>query len=333
MNKTMRLGVFAAGAALFIYLVAHIGLRQLAADAHAVGWMILPIVLAWGVVFALSTAGWRFTMNDAARRPAFWSTWAMLTSGSALNFVTPFVNVGGEPFKAATLAGWLPPRRAATSVMLHWLLRTLGQMLFWLTALVVALVTYAHGALEITVLICAMAGVSSLVLLVWTVHKSGGLETTLRILGRLPVLNRLARALAARRDTLVEMDRQIVEFYHASPGRFFRAVACEYLARLVSVSEYYFIFLALGLSAGYREALLVSGLQSLAHNLTFFVPFEVGTKEAITYLLFARIGLDPGLGLFAAIVTRLRDMLWIGFGLLLVWVAGRPRPAPVNPLP
>ena len=142
-----------------------------------------------------------------------------------------------------------------------------------------------------------------------------------------------ARALAARRETIVEMDRQIVEFYHASPGRFVRAVACEYLARMVSAFEYYFIFLALGLSAGYQEALLVSGLQSLAHNMTFFVPFEVGSKEAITYLLFARLGLDPGLGVFAAIVTRLRDMLWIGFGLLLVWVAGRPRPAAAGSVP
>jgi Lysylphosphatidylglycerol synthase TM region len=261
MSKRLRAAVFAAGAVLFIYLIAHIGLRQLAADARAVGWMMVPIVLVWGVVYLLSTAGWRFTMDGEARRPAFWPTWTMLTSSFALNFVTPFVNVGGEPFKAAALSGWLPPRRAATSVMLHWLLRTLGQMLFWLTALIVALVTYAHGALEITVLLGAMAGVSGLVLLLWTVHRSGGLEATVRILGKLPVLNRLARALAARRDTIVEMDRQIVEFYHASPGRFFRAVGCEYLARLVSACEYYFIFVALGLAAGYREALLVSGLQ------------------------------------------------------------------------
>jgi len=333
MSKTMRAAIFAAGATLFIYLVAHIGVRQLAADARTVGWMIVPIVLVWSVVYLLSTAGWRFTFNHEARRPAFWPTWTMLTSSFALNFVTPFVNVGGEPFKAATLSGWLPPRRAATSVMLHWLLRTLGQMLFWLTALVVALISYAHGALEVTVLLCAMAGVTGLMLLVWTVHRSGGLETAVRVLDKLPVLRRLARTLAARRETIVEMDRQIVEFYHASPGRFVRAVGCEYLARLVSAFEYYFIFLALGLSAGYREALLVSGLQSLAHNMTFFVPFEVGSKEAITYLLFARLGLDPGLGLFAAIVTRLRDMLWIGFGLLLVWVAGRPRPAAVNSVP
>ena len=333
MTRTMRLGVFAAGATLFIYLVAHIGVRQLAADARGVGWMIVPIVLVWSVVYLLSTAGWRFTFDGEARRPAFWPTWTMLTSGFALNFVTPFVNVGGEPFKAATLSGWLPPRRAATSVMLHWLLRTLGQMLFWLSALVVALVTYAHGALEITVLLCAVASVTGLALLLLTVHRGGGLETAARLLGRLPLLNRLARALEARRETIVEMDRQIVEFYHTSPGLFVRAVACEYLARMVSAFEYYFIFLALGLSAGYQEALLVSGLQSLAHNMTFFVPFEVGSKEAITYLLFARLGLDPGLGVFAAIVTRLRDMLWIGFGLLLVWVAGRPRPAAAGSVP
>jgi uncharacterized protein (TIRG00374 family) len=330
MNRTGRVAVFAAGAALFIYLVAHIGLQQLAADAHAIGWMIVPILLVWVVVYLLNTTAWRLTMVGEPRRPAFWPTWTMLISGFALNFVTPLVNLGGEPFKVAALSGWLPPHRAATSVILHWLLRTFGQLLFWLTALGIALAFYAHGPLEVAVLSGGIIAVGGLLFLVWTIHRSGGLETTVRILGRVPLLRRLAGALAARRDTIVEMDRQIMDFYHASPERFFRAVGCEYLSRLVGAVEYYLIFLSLGLPAGYVEAMLVMALQALALNLVFFVPFEVGTKEAVTYLLFARLGLSPDLGVFAAIVTRLRDMLWISFGLLLVWFAGRPRPAPAN---
>jgi hypothetical protein len=53
----------------------------------------------------------------------------------------------------------------------------------------------------------------------------------------------------------------------------------------------------------------------------------VGVKEGALYLLFQLLGLDPTLGVYTAIVSRLRDIAWIGVGVGLVWVAGR-RTAP-----
>ncbi len=332
MTRIPRVAVFAAGAALLVYLVARIGVHQLWSDAWATGWMIVPILLAWAVVYLCNAGAWRLTMAGEPRRPSFWVTWAMTASGFALNFVTPVLNVGGEPFKAATLSGWLPPRRAATSVIIHKLLHTLGHLLFWLTALLITLVAYARGTIETLVVVLALVGVGALAAMLWAIHRNGGLDATVRLLGTLPLLRRVARRLEARRGTIIAMDRQIVEFYHASPRRFFQALGLEYLSRLVGALEYYFIFLSLNLPAGYLAALLVSSLLSLALNLTFFVPFEVGTKEAITYLLFARLGLDPSLGVFASIVTRLRDVAWILIGLALVWFAGaRTAPAPAVP--
>ncbi len=330
MTTAPRIAVFAAGAALFAYLVAHLGARQLAADAWATGWMIVPILLVWALVYLCNAGAWRTTMAGEPRRPSLWATWVMTASGFALNFVTPVLNVGGEPFKAATLTGWLPVRRAATSVIIHKLLHTLGHLLFWLTALIIALAAYARSAAEAFILSVALAGVGALAVVLWTVHRNGGLVATVRLIGRLPLARRVARGLTARRSTILEMDRQIVEFYRASPRRFFQALGLEYLSRLVGALEYYLIFVSLNLPASYLAALLVSSLLSLALNLTFVVPFEVGTKEAMTYLLFARLGLNPDLGVFAAIITRVRDLAWIVVGLALVWLAGA-RPAPAAP--
>jgi len=41
-------------------------------------------------------------------------------------------------------------------------------------------------------------------------------------------------------------------------------------------------------------------------NVIFVVPFEVGTKEGSLYLVFQLLGLDPALGVYTAIVSRLR---------------------------
>jgi len=47
-------------------------------------------------------------------------------------------------------------------------------------------------------------------------------------------------------------------------------------------------------------------------------------------VLFDMLHFDPQLGFYTAIVTRLRDLVWIGIGLLLVWSTGQraasPRP-------
>jgi hypothetical protein len=42
--------------------------------------------------------------------------------------------------------------------------------------------------------------------------------------------------------------------------------------------------------------------------------------------MFQLLGLDPALGVYTAIVSRLRDLSWIGGGLVLVWLSGRRTP-------
>jgi uncharacterized membrane protein YbhN (UPF0104 family) len=154
-------------------------------------------------------------------------------------------------------------------------------------------------------------------------HRRGALARMLNALHRVPLCGRLARALEPRRAFLEQMDQQIAQFYDQHPGRFARALALEYLSRAVYMAEYYLIALSIGLPMGYLQAYLIGGLASLIQNVLFVIPFELGAKEGALYLLFGMLGLNPHLGVYTAIVTRLRDLVWIGVGLLLVWSASR----------
>ena len=136
----------------------------------------------------------------------------------------------------------------------------------------------------------------------------------------------LARRLEPTRATLAQMDEQITEFYHKRPRRFFQALVLEYLSRSIFMLEYVLIGLSVGFKITYLQAYAIGGLTSLIQNVIFIVPFEVGTKEGSLYVLFRLLGLDPALGVYTAIVSRLRDLAWIAAGLGLVWLSNR-RPA------
>jgi uncharacterized protein (TIRG00374 family) len=322
-SRKLQLLLFLGGSAVFAYLVARIGPGKLVADAVQTGWMFVPILLLYGVVYACNAGAWWLIMAEETSRPPFWRTYAIITAGCALNFMTPMVNVGGEPFKIAAIAPWLGVRRAAGSVVIYQMLHTFGMLLSFLTAVLLGALLLPPSLPVLATLAVACAVLLALTLLLFTGHRRGVLEQMLNLLHRIPLLARLARRVEPKRATLALMDEQITAFYHRDPRRFARALALEYLSRCIFMGEYLLIALSVGLHIGYWRAYAIGGLTQLAQNVTFFVPFEVGTKEGALYVLFHLLGLDPALGVYTAIVSRLRDLVWIGVGIGLVWLAGR----------
>jgi len=137
MSRTWQLALFVLGATVFGYLVAQIGITELTADAARTGLMFVPIVALYALVYACSALAWQLTMAGDPQRPSYWRTFAVLISSGALNFLTPLINAGGEPYRVAAMAPWLGKRRAAGSVILHRMLHSFTYVLIWLTAVLV----------------------------------------------------------------------------------------------------------------------------------------------------------------------------------------------------
>jgi uncharacterized protein (TIRG00374 family) len=322
-SRKLQLLVFLCGLGVFGYLIARIGPGTLIADAVRTGWMFAPILLLYGIVYVANAWAWWLIMADEPSRPPFRRICGITVAGFSLNFLTPMVNVGGEPFKIAAVAPWLGVRRAAGSVVLYQMLHTFGMLLSFLTAVVLGALLLPPSAASLATLGVTFAALLALTLLLLTGHRRGLLEHALNLLHRVPLLDRVARRLEPRRATLALMDAQITAFYHRDPRRFLAALALEYVSRCVFMAEYLLIALSVGLHIGYFRAYVIGGLTQLVQNVLFFVPFEVGSKEGALYLLFQLLGLDPALGVYTAIVSRVRDLIWIGAGIALVWLGGR----------
>jgi len=326
MSARFRLALLALGAGMLWLLVRRVGVGVLLQNAASVGWMFIPILALYGAMLACNTLAWYLTLAGEPTRPPFLRLLSLTVSGSALNFVTPVINAGGEPYRVAGLVPWLGSRRAAGSVILIRMLNTLALILTWFTALVLALLLLPlHGVPLVGAVLGALVALG-LALLVFTGHQEGVLERLLDLLHRIPLLGRLSRRAEGFRGTLTEMDTQIAEFYHRSPRRFFQALAVEYVARAMLMGEYYLVGLGLGIPMSLTDAYLIGGLASLIQNIIFLIPYEVGVKEGALFLLFQLVGLDPVTGLYTAVVIRARDLAWIGVGLLLVGVVPHSSP-------
>lgn len=321
MNRKIQALFFTFGAALFVFLIRRVGLHALLAHATRIGWLIVPVVGVYAVVYLANAWAWMLIMGGEPRRPPFWRTYAFTISGFSINSITPMANAGGEPFKIAAVSPWLGTRRATGSVVIYVMVHALSHLLMWLTALALALAlvqtSVPDGVLFGVAALCAV-----LTLFLLSRHRRGFLEKLLDLLHRTPFAGGLARRLEGRRETLVRLDEQITAFYYEDPWRFYQALGMEYLSRCVSALEFYFIGLGMGLSLSYVDAFVITAFTSMITNVLFLVPMEIGAKEGGMYAVFDILGLNAAVGVSVALVSRVREIVWIGVGLGLIWLAG-----------
>ncbi|MDX2193213.1 MAG: lysylphosphatidylglycerol synthase transmembrane domain-containing protein [Gemmatimonadales bacterium] len=325
MSRKLQATLLLLGGGLFAWMIWRIGPGQLWANAERTGWFFLPIVLSYFFVYALNAWSWQLMMAEEASRPGYWRTFSITASAFALNYLTPMVQAGGEPYKVAAVAPWLGTQRAVGSVVLWRMLHSLSYLIAWFVAAVLGFFVLPLEPKVVVGLGLGVLGVGGLILGLLFLHREGVMERLLDVLHRVPLLDRVARLIEPRREALVAMDRQIADFYHRAPRRFAAALAIECLARAVFAAEFWLICYSVGVRLDALQSFVLPGLSSLIQNALFIIPYQLGTNEGAGFVLFQLVGFEPSLGVYTAIVSRLRDLSWIGLGLLLLGMGGTAR--------
>lgn len=338
MSRRIRLLVFAGGGLVFGFLLYRAGVDGLLRNLRSTAWVVAPTVAVWGLVYISNTIAWeellkagipRFAPTGSRRVIPFWRAFAISVSSFAINYVTPFVALGGEPFRVAAAKEWVGRDRSAASVVSFRVVHTLGQVIFWLIGVPVAWVLVPRTTvIDIVLVVTALVMIGLAALLLSLFHR-GFLVRALNLVPRIPIIRRYATRFEKTRPTLQHIDDQMAELTDGERRRLAVAIAAEVLGRCIAMLEFLFIARAMGLKIGYPTAFVIGAFSQLAINLTIFIPFELGSKEGGLYLIFSLLGLPPSLGVYASVMSRLRELTWIGIGLTLTWVSGRrtPRPA------
>jgi Lysylphosphatidylglycerol synthase TM region len=321
-SRRIQALVFISAATVFVILVAHAGVRGLLESLASARWAIVPSVAAWGIVYACNTFAWQTLLDGAI---PFGRAYVITVSSFAINYVTPLMALGGEPFRASVASGWVGTPRATASVVGFRIIHTLGQLLFWITALPLAYALLPRNPATTISLIALGFVFVALGLALATLFRHGLAVRLLDILARVKLLRPLAARLERRRPTLAAIDEQLTALAHGDRRTILKALGAEYVGRCVSMLEYLFIARALGLQIDYLTAFTIGAFSQFFTNATFFIPFELGTKEGSLSLIFEMLGLPADLGVYASIVSRIREMIWIAIGLTLVWAVRRER--------
>jgi len=311
---------FVLGAIALCIMVYHIGLDAIIANIQKTGWWFVAIIGIWLVVYVLNACSWRVILCDEhTPHVSFWNILKPTISGYAINYITPVVALGGEPYRILDMRRHVGSKKAMSSVFLYSMMHIMSHFLFWLSAAVLTVVWLRPAWAIIVVL-----GIVSLLCIVGIVfflkaYRKGLLMKSIRLAGKMPYLKKWVQQFDSERlEKIEETDRQIAHLYTCRRMDFYKSLLLEYVSRVVSCLEVYFIVLALGMNLTFLDCVIIIAITSLFANLMFFAPLQLGTREGGFLLAFQGISMPSGLGIYVSLITRIRETFWILIGLLLM---------------
>ena len=329
--------VLASGIILFCFLVARLGADNIFANLRMVGWGIFLIMAAEILAFLANTIGWRVTFSRQGAVPSFRQLLLARIAGDGVNYLTPTATMGGEFVRVRMLQAQASVTSLAASVMVAKLTQTIGLLVFVSCGLLLVIdelrlpSSVKWGILASLVVFAAIVG---------------GLLFLQRRSLLTPALDFAARRLRLRflarfRPPLEQLDAEMARVHRESTGRIVLSSASFALAYACGIIESYLILWFFGIPVSLELALAVEVLGVLLNNLMFFVPLRAGTQEAGKALVFALLGLNPGQGLAAGVICRIRELIWAFIGLAILARSGlhtrsasleaSPSPSPSSP--
>ncbi|RKE46981.1 lysylphosphatidylglycerol synthase transmembrane domain-containing protein [Sphingobacterium detergens] len=318
-SKIYKVLFMLIGIGTLAYMIHAMGVQEIWTNLEKIGWWFLPVLGSWAVLYWMNAMAFKAIIQEPQLPQTdvpFWKVLQLTVSGYAINYITPFVALGGEPYRIIELKNYVGGSKAGSSVLLYGVMHILSHILFWVVS--VFLILWFVPASTLVDVACAVIFVMAIVCtwLFTKFYKKGITVSLLKTLSRLPLVGKkINNLLEAKFETLNDVDQQVKNLFQNRRDRFYTALLWEFVARVVGCFEIYFIGLALDINIDFIDAMIISSGSSLFANLVFFFPMQLGTREGGLAMAVMSIGLPASVGIFMGIVTRIREIVWIMIGL------------------
>lgn len=286
----------------------------------------LPLVLVlWMFIYLINTFSWYLIIRSTGKvNFSFAQLYKFTVTGFALNYVTPVGLMGGEPYRIMELVPYVGVERATSSVILYVTMHIFSHFCFWLSAVLLYICLYPVGwgigaILGVVTLFCM--GISILFI---KGYRSGMAVACLRLGSHFPFFKKkICHFTEKHREQLENIDRQIALLHQQEKKTFYSALFLEYIARVVSCLEIWLILNVLTTDVSFLGCILIVAFASLLANLLFFLPMQLGGREGGFALATGGLALSGVYGVYAALITRVREFVWIVIGLALMKIGNK----------
>ncbi|GAB6283047.1 MAG: lysylphosphatidylglycerol synthase transmembrane domain-containing protein [Ignavibacterium sp.] len=317
MNKTVNTIFFTIGLLVFSYLIFNFGIDEIIINIQKTGWWFIPVICVWGIAYIINAYAQYLILNSKGN-VSFPEILKLTISSFALDYITPFLNLGGQPYRILSLKDSIGIHNSTSSVILYVMLHFLSSFFIWIIAIILSLLLLPLSSELKSVLWILLLISIFLVSFFYSRHRKGIFGTILNFLSHIKFLNKFYKKLEPKKESLLIIDEQIKDLYINRKTTFYKVLSLEILARIICSFEFLFIMEALGLEGNILSAFYIYAGTALIMNLFFFLPLGLGAREGGLYFLFQSLKFTQGVGIFASVVNRIREFFWILIGLLLL---------------
>lgn len=314
--RHLKFAYLLIGIAILALVVGEIELEEVAALVVRVGWGIAAVVGVYFLAFVIDSFTWQMALTGVPL-DAVWlyRMWKVRMVGEVFNTVLPAAGMGGEPVKAVLLkkhygVGY---REGTASLILAKTINMIALVVF----LSVGFVLMAYSpALPGSYKSAAGLGLGAFALGIFLFFAIQRLKIS-SVAGSWIGRRRLGRRIEGLLHHVRDMDDRLAGFYSGHGVRFAGAIGLALVNWLLGAVEIYVTMIFLGRPISLADAWIIESAAQLVRAGTFFIPASIGAQEGVFLLVYGAMTGSPALGAAVAVVRRLREIIWILWGLLL----------------
>jgi glycosyltransferase 2 family protein len=311
--KPLKILYLLIGIGLLAFVLSHTDISSVWSQLEKVGWGILVVLLVYKTVFILDTFAWQLTLpSTQPTKRWMYGLWKVRMVGSAFAKVMPFSSFGGAPIKGFILKHHfgIKYREGAASLILAESTHMISLVFFMTTG--VLLILFASNLPESYHLfaIISLGIITFGIMLFYIVQRYKITSLTGSWLSRRKIGKRLEKIIHQIHD----LDERLVQFYTRDKRHFFSASFLNLVGWYLDALEIYVIFYFLGHPITFIEAVILQTFVELVRAGTFFIPAGLGSQEAVFMIATEAITGQSILGIAAALIRRVREIVWMIWG-------------------
>lgn len=310
--------LFLLGLFIFVRSIQAVGLKNLEIILPSLenrGYLVFfiyPFLNFW------DAWGWKVVFPSYVQdKVKFSHLFFIRLAGEAINNITPFVDIGGEPLKISLLdaCSGIGKKLSIYSIVIGRSILFFSEIIFWILGAGLILFYFHVPSSWKLVFFVTIFIFILLCIFIFASQRKGFFITFTGHLNRLKIDFGIFKKFKTH---FQHMDHEIALFYSGKDSRFLYSMTLYFLGWLAGSVEIYFMFWIVGAQVSVTQAIILESLLQLVRSVSFFIPLNLGAQEAGLALIASWMGYSPASGVAVSLIKRIRQLIWVGIG-FVIW--------------